>query len=198
MNLSIFSVLMISLLVTACGKSSSSNKTTTSIKTINGLSTSAMDGKLYEAKCVPLENEKELKADHQFRIYKEAGLTHFEWSVWFMTKNCQTAILEMNLKGYGIFTDSTFKQLNNTLKNAVVMPLQYAATTEFNKNRFCGLGDWKTYDWKDILYSDCMKRDDGTLFFDQQGSEFVLYNCNENEELNEKCTRVRLKPIKMK
>jgi hypothetical protein len=197
MNFNNFLCLFLGLGILACGKSSDSKKEAPlTIKSINGLSASSLNGTTWEAKCATVSRKSDVKSDHRLKIFQVQGEIKFEWSFWPMTNDCQTAVGELKIKGEGIFSDEDLKQFNSLLKSAQFMPLHDVVSDAFNTNKNCGFSGWRTYDWKDILYSDCMRSDRGTLFFDQLGTDLILYSCDENEELSSNCERVKLTPVK--
>ncbi|MGE3609256.1 MAG: hypothetical protein AB7I27_06685 [Bacteriovoracaceae bacterium] len=185
------------LALVSCGKSANSNKAAPkpiTEKNINGLSINSLNGTKYETSCVKAPGVSNLKADHAFKIFQKENKTFFEWSVWFKTNDCRLALSEFKITGTGDFEDKSLKKFDGEVLSAHIMSLQYEITDAFNKNKQCGFDIWKTYDYQDVLHTDCVKSPQLRLYFNHQDKDILLYSCNQNEDLSEKCDKVELKP----
>lgn len=64
----------------------------------------------------------------------------------------------------------------------------------FNKNNSCGVNTWSTNQRIDILNTSCARSSKGRLYFSKIDDDLTLYNCDENEELSTKCTKIEMRP----
>jgi hypothetical protein len=186
------SMILLSLLAIACGKSSSKKSIPTTVETIRGLKVDqetlsfVSDCSLMEMK----EGERNWTT-HKLTLKLQDGETKFDWTYVFYTPNCKTAILEGSFTGAGTFEDNDNKRMLATLSEAKMTTLHYQATASFNKTNACDLYSWTTNVSQDVIHTSCVKSLKNDFYFDSQGEELLFYSCDENEVLGSGCEKIR-------
>lgn len=190
--------LVLSLSVLASCGGSKGGKSGLNAEKFRGISNLEVDKKeTYISDCQKLKSDGETTYKmSMFEVeMQDAHYAKFAVADVMFTENCEVPLLETMIEGHGTF------QNNNTLFKAEAddiyfQPLLDEVTDALNASSVCGVYDWETGVRKNLTHSNCVEGSLSSDFYidsKDNGSNLVMYMCEENTPLNNKCEKMTLR-----